>query len=534
MVEDSGSDEADETPREAVAAPPHNRSPSVEDTLAADSDAVDALRRTPAASVEHRAGDTSSADANGVDPLDRTGVAPPRHGAASIEDTPAAQTDEADAPLPAVSRTAMVADTLAGTADDAIGSRDTIAGAKHASAPGTDHAHATRMFERGDPIGRYVVLSKLGVGGMGVVYAAYDPELDRKVAIKLMLPGHRNDAQVSEGRTRLLREAQALARLNHPNVVAVHDVGTLDASVWIAMEFVEGQTINDWAAAKPRSWLDALAVMRQAGLGLQAAHEANLLHRDFKPDNVMVGADGRVRVMDFGLARGDGPREGVPVELPGAPSSAATSSSSLDAEVTAGNALLGTPAYMSPEQWRRTVIDTRSDQFSFCVTLWELLYAERPFEGDSVANLMCSVLEDRRRPPAAGRNVPTWLRKVCERGLAAAPSQRHPQTWRRCSPRCARPEFADVCGQEPLASPPWGLGERLCSLATSSSTPRKSPPARRPVNVSARSGATRPVLGWSRPSPPWTRGMRRRPPSVSAPGSTTMRPSGATLRPTRA
>ncbi len=161
----------------------------------------------------------------------------------------------------------------------------------------------------GKVLGRYVVTEKLGGGGMGVVYAAHDPELDRKIAIKLMLPVLSDSVSASEGRARLLREAQAMARLSHPNVIAVHDVGTFGEQVFIAMEYVEGSTLAEWLSAKKRPWRDVVSTFAQAGRGLAAAHAAGIVHRDFKPDNVLVGNDGRVRVLDFGLARSHNNRE---------------------------------------------------------------------------------------------------------------------------------------------------------------------------------------------------------------------------------
>src|SRR3954462_8189261 len=170
--------------------------------------------------------------------------------------------------------------------------------------PGSPPPEQLQSLARGSPIGRYVVIGMVGRGGMGEVYAAYDPELDRKVAVKLVRAQREARAQhVDERRTRLLREAQAIARLLHPNVVVVFDVGTFDDSVFIAMEFVEGQTVAGWLHAAPRGWRQVLAVYRAAGRGLAAAHEAGMVHRDFKPENVMVTRDGQVRVMDFGLAR---------------------------------------------------------------------------------------------------------------------------------------------------------------------------------------------------------------------------------------
>src|SRR5450432_3722105 len=167
--------------------------------------------------------------------------------------------------------------------------------------PPADHGQAT--LARGATIGRYVVLGLVGRGGMGEVYAAYDPELDRKVAVKLLRIKSGNGVSMTEGRQRTLREAQAIARLSHPNVVVAYDVGTFEDKVFIAMEFVDGNTVTFWLEQQPRTWKEILRVFIDAGRGLIAAHEKGLVHRDFKPDNVMVGRDGQVRVMDFWLAR---------------------------------------------------------------------------------------------------------------------------------------------------------------------------------------------------------------------------------------
>src|SRR5512134_1291536 len=156
---------------------------------------------------------------------------------------------------------------------------------------------------RGASIGRYIVLAMVGRGGMGEVYAAYDPELDRKVAVKLLRVKPGNGVSLAEGRQRTLREAQAIARLSHPNVVVVYDVGTFEEKVFIAMEFLDGNTAGYWAQVERRTWQEVLKVYVAAGRGLAAAHDKGLVHRDFKPENVMVGRDGQVRVMDFGLAR---------------------------------------------------------------------------------------------------------------------------------------------------------------------------------------------------------------------------------------
>jgi tetratricopeptide (TPR) repeat protein/predicted Ser/Thr protein kinase len=273
------------------------------------------------------------------------------------------------------------------------------------------------MLDAGEVIGRYVILAKLGAGGMGVVYAAYDPELDRKVALKLL----RHDASGSElqgvARARLLRESQALAKFSHPEIVAIYDVGEHESGVWIAMEFVEGQTLGAWAKQTPRGWQEVLAVMRATGRGLAAAHAVGLVHRDIKPENIMISADGRVRVMDFGLTRAQDEFE---AELEGERHELGSG------EVTRFGGLVGTPAYMAPEQFNGRRVSDATDQFSYCVTMWELLYGERPFRGSTIAEIVTSVIDGRVRAPPKQRDVPIWLRKICERGLAGDPSRRWP------------------------------------------------------------------------------------------------------------
>jgi tetratricopeptide (TPR) repeat protein/predicted Ser/Thr protein kinase len=274
---------------------------------------------------------------------------------------------------------------------------------------------------RGAEVGRYVVLAKLGAGAMGVVFAAYDPELDRKVALKLLRGQLDSSSAQSHGRTRLLREAQALARLSHPNVLAVYDVGTLEGRVWLAMEFIEGQTLTEWLRLQPR-WRAVVEVMLAAGRGLEAAHAAGLLHRDFKPDNVMVSHDDRVRVVDFGLARSEGPSN----PKAEADTRANPEIAALSLQVTQAGALMGTPRYMAPEQFQSGAVGAAADQFAFAVTLWEGLYGERPFRGNTVIELAADVLSGRKPQPPRGARVPSWLRRVCERGLATKPEHRYP------------------------------------------------------------------------------------------------------------
>jgi eukaryotic-like serine/threonine-protein kinase len=258
---------------------------------------------------------------------------------------------------------------------------------------------------------------------------AYDPELDRKVAVKLLRAG---GGDGSEARARLLREAQAIARLAHPNVIAVHDVGTLDDQVFVAMEYVDGQTLKLWQR-QPRSPREIVDMYSQAARGLAAAHAAGLVHRDFKPDNALVGGDGRLRVLDFGLARSaDEPDKGAPVaDAPAVAMLSQSSSSSsrppsgaLALPLTRAGALVGTPQYMAPEQFAGARTDARSDQFSFCVALYEALYGERPFAGDSIETLQHNVVAGRLREPPRDRRVPRRLRRLLQRGLQTVPGAR--------------------------------------------------------------------------------------------------------------
>jgi predicted Ser/Thr protein kinase len=292
-------------------------------------------------------------------------------------------------------------------------------------------------FTSGERIGRYVLLSSIGKGGFSVVYLAYDPELDRKVALKLM----RMTMLGEKGKLRLQREAQALAKLSHPNVVPVYDAGTVADQAFVAMEFVEGKTLRKWLR-EDHTWPERLAVMLDAGRGLVAAHAVGLVHRDFKPDNVLIGEDGRVRVADFGLARlvslMDGSTPPSQPSLDDPPSEAGVplvpSSSPGLAEVTRADQLIGTPAYMAPEQMRREPTDERADQFAFCVALYEALYGVRPFEvsaealasAASTADLSTLATTRVPRGQPRGTKVPTWMHRVLMRGMRDDPAARWP------------------------------------------------------------------------------------------------------------
>ncbi|MBC8071073.1 MAG: serine/threonine protein kinase, partial [Deltaproteobacteria bacterium] len=275
-------------------------------------------------------------------------------------------------------------------------------------------------------IDRYVVRERLGVGGMGVVYAARDAELDRDVAIKLVRnaqgPEHAADQQ------RLLREARALAQLSHPNVVAIYDVGLHRDRVFIAMELVRGATLRRHLAEHVRPWQEIVLAFAQAGTGLAAAHACGLVHRDFKPDNVLVGDDGRVRVVDFGLAQSDGSMVST---APGSEDSPASP------VLTATGQVVGTPAYMAPEQFAGEPADAATDQFSFCVAFWEALFGERPFPGSTSTELRLAIALGRIVTPAHPERAPQWLRAALVRGLATEPHMRWPSMHALLS-ACAR------------------------------------------------------------------------------------------------
>ena len=275
-----------------------------------------------------------------------------------------------------------------------------------------------RLHPPGARIGRYEVTRLLGSGGMGVVYEAHDPELDRRVALKLLRPELSALGDAVEAR--LVRESRAQARLSHPSVVAVHDVGVCDGQVFVAMEYIAGQTLGRWLREQPRTVSEILDVFAAAGAGLAAAHAAGLVHRDFKPDNVLIGADGRVCVADFGLARaaGDGTGDAAPT--------AAGSPGSVTTPLTRSGAIVGTPAYMAPEQHAGRPTDARTDIFSFCVALHEALYGERPFAGDSPEELAAAVVRGELRPPPRRARVPGWLRRVVQRGLRPDREERFP------------------------------------------------------------------------------------------------------------
>jgi tetratricopeptide (TPR) repeat protein len=261
----------------------------------------------------------------------------------------------------------------------------------------------------GTQLGRYIVRERIGAGGMGEVHAAYDPELDRKVAIKLL---HRDlGAQATD---RLRREARTMARLSHRNLVAVHDVGEHDGHLFLAMEYVEGGTLRGWARDRP--WREVLRAYLDAGRGLAAAHAAGVVHRDFKPDNVLLGKDGRVAVTDFGIAR----RGAAADDEPSGHGPALD-----DVALTSTGAMIGTPLYMSPEQLDGEAADARSDQFAFAVALWEALYGSHPLvERGADLEAVRTAMRKGDRLTAPARPAPPRVGRALVRALRPDPAAR--------------------------------------------------------------------------------------------------------------
>jgi serine/threonine protein kinase len=322
---------------------------------------------------------------------------------------------------------------------------------------GPSDAGGEDSLSPGAAIGRYIVVGLVGRGSMGEVYAAHDPELNRKVALKLLRARAGQGNGDERARLLLMREAQSIARLSHPNVVVIHDVGRVDDTVFIAMEFVEGHTVRYWLLAEERPWREVVKIFLAAGAGLVAAHENELVHRDFKPDNVMIRTDGQVRVMDFGLARtitrattppahplaaphplpllrvhepgGSGDLHATRVlgtTWTGRRDEADVERSAAGSQLHDSGLMVGTPAYMAPEQFQGGRPDARSDQFSFCVALYEALYGDGPFSGNTLQERAASVNEGRVAEAPLHTHVPSWIRKVLQRGLAVDPDARWP------------------------------------------------------------------------------------------------------------
>ena len=298
-------------------------------------------------------------------------------------------------------------------------------------------------LEPGMQFGRYIIKAILGEGGMGIVYAAFDPTLNRRIAIKVLrISGTAGDIDTHSARARMLREAQAMAMCGHPNLVQVFDVGTYANDVFIAMEFVEGTTLRDWLANHdPGDWETILAKYLDAARGLGAAHKRHLIHRDFKPENVMIDTEGHVRVMDFGLARHTGGDESkTTMETPAV----------LRRPLTQTGMIMGTPAYMAPEQFLADATDERTDQFAFCIALFEALYGYRPFQGNTMKGLAKSVMRGEITLPPRKHPVDDHVLTALLAGLQTEPEDRHDNMGVLVDALTIKP---DTGGQ----GPPWIL-----------------------------------------------------------------------------
>jgi len=283
-----------------------------------------------------------------------------------------------------------------------------------AAAPSWKFGHEGTI-PKGEIIGKgYEILAKIGHGGMGVVYRARDSKLDRDVALKLHL-----GATTSVAVRRLIREARAMAQLSHPNIVRVFDVGEYRGQVFIAMEYLDGGSLGRWLSKATRTWAEVVDIFVQAGHGLAAAHAVGLVHRDFKPDNVLLDGQGRALVADFGLATNDSESSSdLSSGLSG------PSDENLGDRLTATGGAVGTPAYMAPEQFASSELTGAADQFSFCVALYEALYGQRPYAASTPAAQMTEATLGRIQTPPEDSDVPTWLWRTVSRGLAPDPKQR--------------------------------------------------------------------------------------------------------------
>lgn len=283
-----------------------------------------------------------------------------------------------------------------------------------------------RLFGTAWTIGRYTIRGELGVGGMGQVYLGRDPQLGRLVAIKML-----RDTETSATKERLLREARALAMLAHPNVVAVYEVEEHLHTPFIAMEYIAGRTLDEWRSESEHTTTAIVQMFIAVGRGLAAAHEIGIVHRDFKPSNVMVGDDDRPRILDFGIAKGHAV-EGQGHEPPTLPGSTrgtrgqGIGGAQTVVDLTGSNAVMGTPLYMSPEQRLGRGVDPRSDQYSYCLVLYEALYGQHPFAAESFAMLVDRALEGAIGEPPPNSRVSPRLRKIIVRGLSLDPDERWP------------------------------------------------------------------------------------------------------------
>jgi serine/threonine protein kinase len=265
-------------------------------------------------------------------------------------------------------------------------------------------------------VGRYQLRETIGQGSMGTVHRAFDPDLEREVAVKLVR-GHSTE----NARARLLREARALARFGHPNIIQLYDVGIEAGLMYVVMEYRPGLDLKEWLGQEKRDWRAVLDVYLQAGQGLNAMHAVGIGHRDFKPQNVLLGEDGVARVLDFGLAKAFSmqrdPSETIDLD--------AMHDQPPTTDLTGKGVLLGTPAYMAAELWCGEPAEPRSDQFSLCVSLFEGLYGARPFEGEKIKEIGRNIIQGRANPPPPDAQVPESFWPVIRKGLEPQPQDRH-------------------------------------------------------------------------------------------------------------
>jgi tetratricopeptide (TPR) repeat protein len=292
---------------------------------------------------------------------------------------------------------------------------------------GSEETVEMASLREGLEFGRYRIIRRIGSGGMGTVYAALDPTLDRTVALKVL----HDKVEGADAEQRLLREAQAMARLSHPNVVTVHDAGMKDGRPYVAMELVQGCDLQAWLKRSKRGWREIIDQFVAAGDGLAAAHGAGLIHRDFKPGNVLVGNDGRVRVTDFGLARAAESADWESLEATAAtltlPLTGAEGSSPLETPLTQHGMVLGTPAYMAPEQALEGRADHRSDQYAFCVSLYVALFGEHPLgKSSSIPEFAAKIASEEARAPSGNHQVPARVVDATMKGLSRSPADRFP------------------------------------------------------------------------------------------------------------
>ena len=279
-------------------------------------------------------------------------------------------------------------------------------------------------LKEGTRIGRYQILELIGKGGMGAVYKAYDPELDRSIAIKILTARPHEGETASKPQARLMREAQALAKLSHPNVVSIFDVGTYEESVYIGMEYVKGKTLREWIKDVKPTQHEIINVLSKAGKGLQAAHSEEIVHRDFKPDNIIVGDKGQIKVLDFGLARAAGTEDtAISCEKPKSIQEPASGEQLLSTPLTQVGAQIGTIVYMAPEHFLIEDLDEKTDQFSFSVTLFEAIYGQRPFSGNTLEELDKNVTSGVIELPE-GVDVPKWIEEIILKGLSVKKEDR--------------------------------------------------------------------------------------------------------------